>query len=53
MWPPGAGMPRPSTSSCRTAPLDYPGDPDGDAYRKRLLEDATPRVRDVLHREFA
>lgn len=33
--------------------LHYPGDPDGDAFRKRLLEDATPRVRDVLHREFA
>ena len=33
--------------------LHYPGDPDGDAYRKRLLEDATPRVRDVLHRELA
>ncbi len=33
--------------------LHYPGDPHGDAYRKRLLEDATPRVRDVLHREFA
>lgn len=33
--------------------LHYPDDPDGDAYRKRLLEDATPRVRDVLHREFA
>lgn len=33
--------------------LHYPGDPHGDAYRKRLLEDATARVRDVLHREFA
>lgn len=32
--------------------LHYPGDPHGDAYKKRLLEDATPRVRDVLHREI-
>ncbi len=33
--------------------LHYPGDPDGDDYRKRLLEDATPQVGAVLHREFA
>ena len=33
--------------------LHYPGDPHGDTYRKRLLEDATAQVRDVLHREFA
>lgn len=32
--------------------LRYPGDPDGDAYGKRLLEDAMPRVRDVLQREI-
>ena len=28
--------------------LHYPGDPDGGAYRKRLLRDASPRVRNVL-----
>ena len=28
--------------------LHYPSDPDGDAYRKRLLRDASPRVRKVL-----
>ena len=28
--------------------LHYPGDPDGDAYVKRLLRDASPRVRKVL-----
>lgn len=33
--------------------LHYPGDPQGGAYRKRLLKDATPRVRDALQREFA
>ncbi len=33
--------------------LHYPGYPHGDAYKKRLLEHATARVRDVLHREFA
>jgi len=30
--------------------LHYPDDPDGDAYTKRLLRDATPRVRAVLQR---
>ncbi|MDE2980697.1 MAG: ankyrin repeat domain-containing protein [Gemmatimonadota bacterium] len=33
--------------------LHYPDDPGGDAYRKRLLEDATPRVRTVLQRTIA
>lgn len=28
--------------------LHYPGDPDGDAYRARLLEEASPAVRAVL-----
>ena len=28
--------------------LHYPGDPGGDAYEKRLLRDASPRVRNVL-----
>lgn len=28
--------------------LHYPDDPDGDAYRERLLTDATPRVKEVL-----
>lgn len=30
--------------------LHYPDDPGGDTYRKRLLEDATPRVLEVLRR---
>ncbi len=33
--------------------LHYPGEPDSDAYFKRLLEDATPRVREVLEQERA
>lgn len=30
--------------------LHYPGDPSGDAYKKRLLRDASPRVGKVLQR---
>lgn len=33
--------------------LHYPHDPDGDAYRTRLLDDASPRVREVLARHLA
>ncbi len=33
--------------------LHYPGDPDGDAYRERLLEDASPQVREVLQRAIS
>ena len=33
--------------------LHYPGDPGGDAYKRRLLEDATPRVLEVLRRAMA
>jgi ankyrin repeat protein len=33
--------------------LSYPDDPDGDAYRQRLLRDASPRVREVLLRAIA
>ena len=33
--------------------LHYPADPDGDAYRERLLADATPRVLEVLRRIMA
>ena len=33
--------------------LHYPDDPYGDAYRKRLLRDATPWVRTVLQRAIA
>ena len=28
--------------------LHYPGDPDSDDYKKRLMNDATPQVKDVL-----
>ena len=33
--------------------LHYPDDPDGDEYKKRLLEDATPRVSEVLRPAIA
>ena len=33
--------------------LSYPDDPEGDAYRQRLLRDASPRVREVLQRAIA
>ncbi len=33
--------------------LHYPEDPGGDAYKRRLLGDATPQVRDVLQRAIA
>ena len=33
--------------------LSYPDDPGGDAYRHRLLRDASPRVREVLQRAIA
>ena len=33
--------------------LHYPGDPGGDAYRNRLLEDATPRVLEALRTAMA
>ena len=30
------------------ASLRYPGEPDGGAYLRRMLEDASPRVREVF-----
>ncbi len=33
--------------------LHYPNDPESDAYKKRLLKDASPRVREVLQRRIA
>ena len=33
--------------------LSYPDDPGGDAYRQRLLRDASPRVREVLRGAIA
>ena len=32
--------------------LHYPDDPEGEAYGKRLLRDASPRVREVLRRKI-
>lgn len=32
--------------------LHYPGDADDDAYRRRLLQDASPAVRELLQREM-
>ena len=32
--------------------LHYPDDPEGEAYGKRLLRDASPRVREVLRRQI-
>ena len=33
--------------------LDYPGEPRGDAYTRRLLDDASPPVREVLQGRVA
>ena len=33
--------------------LHYPDDPDGYAYKKRLLNDATPKVKELLEKHFA